>query len=258
MPTKAQLREAERQKQQKIQLEQTLAIALLRFINLVGRAAVNLYIDTGQILSVNDFSSELKQILFNSYLKTQRIFSKDQLRVLSRQLKQDIGADEASKLFAIFRAEASNKAGIQSSQLIKTMQGQLNQTFFAAISAFDTAAKIAKAAVANWKEVTKSRVDPTIVNTQVQGTAEDAKNQTVSFVISGSIAITPVVSAGKIWITVGDDRVRPAHAEANGQVVRVTERYLVGGERLAYPGDLAGSPENIINCRCSSLTFIQR
>ncbi|MGC9100864.1 MAG: phage portal protein [Caldisericum sp.] len=55
----------------------------------------------------------------------------------------------------------------------------------------------------------------------------------------------------KIWITALDERTRPAHAEANGQVVNIDEPFIVDGEELMYPGDKNGSPENIINCRCT-------
>jgi SPP1 gp7 family putative phage head morphogenesis protein len=55
----------------------------------------------------------------------------------------------------------------------------------------------------------------------------------------------------KIWITALDERTRPAHAEANGQIVDLDEPFIVDGEELMYPGDKNGSPENIINCRCT-------
>ena len=52
------------------------------------------------------------------------------------------------------------------------------------------------------------------------------------------------------WRTQGDDRVRPAHADAEGQEVAANEPFVVGGEELLCPGDPAGSDENIIGCRC--------
>lgn len=52
------------------------------------------------------------------------------------------------------------------------------------------------------------------------------------------------------WLSQHDDKVRPAHADADGQSVPVGKNFVVGGEELAYPGDPAGSPENTIGCRC--------
>ena len=54
----------------------------------------------------------------------------------------------------------------------------------------------------------------------------------------------------KIWRTEEDEKVRDAHARAEGQEAKVDEPFYVGGERLMYPGDINGSASNIINCRC--------
>lgn len=54
----------------------------------------------------------------------------------------------------------------------------------------------------------------------------------------------------KRWLTAGDERVRPAHVAANGQTVPWNEPFIVGGERLMYPTDRAGSPGNVMRCRC--------
>lgn len=62
----------------------------------------------------------------------------------------------------------------------------------------------------------------------------------------------------KVWFTMSDDKVRPAHQKANGQSRFVEHRgwggrpgkFSVGGEYLRYPRDPLGSPGNIINCRC--------
>lgn len=55
----------------------------------------------------------------------------------------------------------------------------------------------------------------------------------------------------KEWIATQDGATREDHLEADGQVVGVADPFDVGGERLAYPGDPAASPENVINCRCT-------
>lgn len=54
----------------------------------------------------------------------------------------------------------------------------------------------------------------------------------------------------KEWRAQADNRVRDDHADAHGQQKRVHLAFDVGGEKLMYPGDPSGSPENIINCRC--------
>lgn len=54
----------------------------------------------------------------------------------------------------------------------------------------------------------------------------------------------------KKWLSAADNKVRATHLEANGEVVPIDEKFTVGGEELDHPGDIAGSPGNVINCRC--------
>jgi uncharacterized protein with gpF-like domain len=57
----------------------------------------------------------------------------------------------------------------------------------------------------------------------------------------------------KQWLSSGDDRTRASHAAVDGQTVGLNELFTVGGERLEYPGDPAGSAANVIQCRCTLL-----
>ena len=56
----------------------------------------------------------------------------------------------------------------------------------------------------------------------------------------------------KQWDATLDDRTRPDHAEADGQIRKLDEDFLVGGEWLPAPG-IGGSAGNVINCRCACL-----
>lgn len=55
----------------------------------------------------------------------------------------------------------------------------------------------------------------------------------------------------KTWDADRDGHERPAHRRADGQTRSLTDTFQVGGEDLRFPGDPAGRPENVINCRCS-------
>ena len=59
------------------------------------------------------------------------------------------------------------------------------------------------------------------------------------------------------WLATLDDRVRPDHLEANGQIVKVGEPFDVSGEMLEYPGDPVGDPGNTINCRCTTVPIVE-
>jgi uncharacterized protein with gpF-like domain len=58
----------------------------------------------------------------------------------------------------------------------------------------------------------------------------------------------------KKWLASHDERVRPTHREADGQVVPFVAPFIVGGWPLLYPGDKNGPPEEVINCRCAAAT----
>ena len=82
-----------------------------------------------------------------------------------------------------------------------------------------------------------------IARTEVHRTASWA-NETVAenMNISGT---------QKEWIAIQDARTRVTHSIASGQRIPLDQKFVVGGERLKYPGDPAGSPGETINCRCS-------
>jgi uncharacterized protein with gpF-like domain len=65
----------------------------------------------------------------------------------------------------------------------------------------------------------------------------------------------------KMWVSTGDHRTRTGHLAAHGQIVKVNEPFKVAAqigqpkEELMYPRDPAGSPGNVISCRCRSVTW---
>lgn len=54
----------------------------------------------------------------------------------------------------------------------------------------------------------------------------------------------------KVWVDRDDDRVRPAHRRADGQVRELSGLFEVGGSMLPYPGHWSGLPQDVINERC--------
>ncbi len=65
------------------------------------------------------------------------------------------------------------------------------------------------------------------------------------------------VVRGSVWLTAIDGRERDAHRAAHGQERGLGQMFDVGGEYLVGPGDPNGSPENIINCRCTRKAVLQ-
>ena len=84
---------------------------------------------------------------------------------------------------------------------------------------------------------------------ETQAFAEQVKSTEVEALVKGNVI------PQKQWVTMGDDKVRPAHSAANGQTVDYNVPFTVGGEQLNKPGDtsLGATLENVIECRCSSV-----
>lgn len=57
----------------------------------------------------------------------------------------------------------------------------------------------------------------------------------------------------KRWLARDDSATRPGHARADGQTVPINQPFIVNMEPLMAPGDPAGSPSNVIACRCRPL-----
>jgi len=68
--------------------------------------------------------------------------------------------------------------------------------------------------------------------------------------ISGEVS---GVTMEKVWVTAVDGRERDAHRVANDKAVEQNAFFIVGGEKMLYPGDRANgaSVRNLVNCRCS-------
>lgn len=83
-----------------------------------------------------------------------------------------------------------------------------------------------------------------------------ARTETISVRNAASLDVMEQVgvTTSKQWQAALDERTRETHAAADGQTVPKNEPFSVGGSALNAPGDPAGPPEEIINCRCT-MTF---
>lgn len=89
-----------------------------------------------------------------------------------------------------------------------------------------------------------------------------ARTQTAGALNTGRhAAMVAAGNDGKGWITSGDDHVRQAHRQAGldyAAAIPIEQPFIVGGERLMYPGDPSGSAANIVNCRCLQIALALR
>lgn len=54
----------------------------------------------------------------------------------------------------------------------------------------------------------------------------------------------------KMWITMGDDKVREAHQELDGEIIHYDQSFTVGGHAAAHPGDWNLPADMRCGCRC--------
>lgn len=80
-----------------------------------------------------------------------------------------------------------------------------------------------------------------------------ARTETISVRNAASLNVVDQigVASQKRWQATNDSRTRETHLDADGQIVDREQPFSVGGFPLQHPGDPAGPPEEIINCRCT-------
>lgn len=75
--------------------------------------------------------------------------------------------------------------------------------------------------------------------------------------VMNGVDFTNAKSSGKKykrWITEKDSRVRLSHEEVDETKIPIDDYFHVGNDDLKFPHDyMNGSPENLINCRCTCL-----
>ncbi len=84
-----------------------------------------------------------------------------------------------------------------------------------------------------------------------------ARTETLGAVNAGQTVAVRQLGADaprfKEWLATADSRTRDTHWVADGQRVRLDERFVVGGASLDYPGDPSGPAREVVNCRCTVL-----
>lgn len=68
---------------------------------------------------------------------------------------------------------------------------------------------------------------------------------------ASKVSESSLVRQEKTWMSGGYDGVtRESHIQMDNVTVDAEEDFIVGGSRMAYPGDQKGPAEEVVNCRC--------
>lgn len=235
-------------------LREKLSFYDARLVRMLARQ----YASNGNVLQVAQFDDELAGILSTHYKAVSDEFT-DNLSIRKTD-EENQTINDAMAIFlaalAVRQTQIINEttqqnanlaiAEAQEDELVLGQTGTESNRTIAVVGAAIFARKLA------------GRRDG-IAITETQFVSEASK-ATEAEVLSG---LPPSVSGGsqqsrlvtKEWVTVGDNRVRDDHLEADGQTVPVNEPFRVGGELLRWPSDtgLGASLDNVINCRCDAV-----
>ncbi|NLH62455.1 MAG: phage portal protein [Ignavibacteriales bacterium] len=126
------------------------------------------------------------------------------------------------------------------SEIIKTTQKDLYDALIAGINEGEGIPELSKR-IKDMFEATYKNRSKTIARTEVISANNKAQVEAAK---EGGMKY-------KVWLTAIDERTRQWHADVNNQIQRIEDPFIVMGEELEAPGDPKGSPENVINCRCT-------
>ena len=90
----------------------------------------------------------------------------------------------------------------------------------------------------------------TIARTELLQSLHAAQDESLAQLVDRGVLKPEQIN--RTWDATEDAATRPSHRAAEGQVVKQSETFVVGGYKMKHPGDRSfGAPaEEIVNCRC--------
>lgn len=257
----------------KMKLEQGLLRQMKSYYNQIAQLNRAIYTETGQTLDVSEFDMELQGVLLAHYRKVGRSIGTNLRRQINKAAPDFFEKKQIDEQITLALTEAFRRWADESTlKISESTQRALDDTFSDAQAQAVAAALqgeeetiIDNAAIAiegtkAFKNRVKSRPQTT-ATTETQKAFEGSKQIEMEVVIAEVENITGESAQEVIeteWVAVLDQNTRQAHVIADGQRRPLNEPFIVGGERLLYPGDtsLGATAKNVINCRCIAAQII--
>lgn len=202
-------------------------------INRVLREQVKMYTDTGQITDVH--SGRMYEVLLDLWETTGTAWAYN-TRVRVHKAGGQMGFSEriVSFIRQYFSVDLLNDAENITQTTIRLIREVLSD-----------------AALEGWSfdEIVRKLVAPDFTATRARLIA---RTETVGAANAGSLvnANATGLPLNKIWIAAKDNRTRPHHREVDQVTIPKDQLFKVGESLMEYPGDKAGSAEEVCNCRC--------
>jgi len=209
----------------------------LNKINAVLKSQVDTYIKNRDTIYIR--SGEMHKVLLDLHQKTGSVWAWHTNRDLQRvRLKRMGQLGFSERMYQLIRqyffadllriAEDITQTTIRLIQEVLTEAAREGQSFDEMVSRLQQADFTAKRArlIARTETVAAAN-QASILNAREQG-----------------------IDCKKIWISARDNRTRIHHREVNQTVILLNEKFSVGGMLMDRPGDKAGGPSEVCNCRC--------
>ena len=192
------------------------------------------------------------------------------LLLLGRSLKQAQFIDSTTKKKLALAVEMARQS-LSDDGILFPSQEVLNKTAsrifknlntgrVSGIATFETQALSEKIHDVN-QTIAGDMINDAIVQNDIElarRAAEMSESMTMDYVVDNfdDVPSAELFSAlslmEKVWVTMGDSRVREWHQKANWQTVPINDPFTVNGELLLFPGDssMGASLDNTSGCRC--------
>lgn len=123
--------------------------------------------------------------------------------------------------------------------ITQTTKSQLSSVIKAGLEAGETTKELAK------------NINNVMVTASTSRAVMIAQTETHNAICAGSYETAKESGLNiKIWNTVNDEAVRETHKPLNNQIVEINKPFKTKLGPMMYPGDINGSPGNVIRCRC--------
>ncbi len=243
---------------QQLQALQFLEMKLYRKINPILKNTykeVVKIVEHGDVLNivptiVNRNSNKIREVIKNQYKKIGQYNFKqvtDRLQELKPKKIKDYYYKDAENNFWYYFEIWSNQQSLIKSKLID-----------------DTTKKIIRSIIEKGIKDGKSYKE---ISKDIEQATGFTKNRSMMIAMTEthtafnksqfeSIQNNNVKMETKEWLNAGDERVRKdpfSHVRAQGEKVKMNDKFIMTGEALMYPGDIEGSAANVIRCRCVTL-----
>lgn len=247
----------------KLKLEKQLTKKLQKRYKAYLAEISNTYAKYGYLPMFMDLRNDVEDILNNHYIAVGNAFDQFSRTELGART-DDIGFNK--RLSDVIRIRAYNRAHQTANKTVRTNEKDVERVLrliltTAALEGVILSRRTISRQLRNiLSAIFTNRINTTAI-TETAYAAEQTKfdealeMQEMNIVLLDGRRIDSI-DLRKQWIA-RFINTRPWHEEAHGQIQRFGDPYIVNDERLMFPTDtsLGASPNNIINCYCSSHIF---